>query len=192
MAQIGLEYLVCAPIKETDTAVSYDKGLVMSHAIKADISVEIIEAKLYADNRIVESIKEFKSGKVKLNGDNLSYEVQALILGHKIDKTGESEKLIASSGDVGKDVGVGFFATVVRNKVKFYRAIWLAKVLFGIPNEALETKGENIAFKTPEIEGTVMTDIKSVWKEEQMFTTGEQAKAWLNTKANIEEEEDNG
>lgn len=208
MAQIGLKYLVCAKVNETNTDVTYDKGMVMSNAIKADVSIEINEAKLYADDRIVENIKEFKSGKVSLNGDNLTYAVQSLILGHTLEtiqiaservpseqsepfgepKVLNGEKLIAKGDDDGAFVGVGFYATTIKGGVRKYRAIWLRKVKFGIPNESLETKGDAINFQTPTIEGTVLTDILGFWKEECLFETEQGAVTWLNTQASMIEE----
>ena len=146
MAQIGLKYLICAPIKETNNDVSYSDGLVMSYAIKTDLSIEINDAKLYGDDRIIESIKEFKSGKLTLNGDHLEYEVLALILGHKVENVtpGNGKKMTAKGDDDGKAVGVGFYSTTVKNGKRKFRALWLHKVKFGIPNESLETKGDNI------------------------------------------------
>ncbi len=188
MAQIGLKYLVCAKVNETNTDVTYDKGMVMSNAIKADVSIEINEAKLYADDRIVENIKEFKSGKVSLNGDNLTYDVQSLILGHTLETLQNGEKLIAKGDDDGAFVGVGFYATTIKGGVRKYRAIWLRKVKFGIPNESLETKGDAINFQTPTIEGTVLTDILGLWKEECLFETEQGAVTWLNTQASMIEE----
>lgn len=187
MAQIGLQYLICAPIKETGTAVSYSDGIVMSYAIKADISIELNEAKLSADNRIVENIKEFKAGKLVLNGDHLSYSTLALILGHKVTQLPDGgETLIAKGDDDGKFVGVGFYATSIKDGIKKYRAIWLHKIKFGIPNESLETKGDGgIKFQTPTIEGTVLTDVSGVWKEEGIFASEMEARTWLNEKAGI-------
>jgi phi13 family phage major tail protein len=189
MALLGLQYLICAPIKETNTAVSYSDGIVMSYAIKADISVELNEAKLSADNRIVESIKEFKAGKLTLNGDNLSYQTLELILGHKVTPLPDGgETLVARGDDDGKFVGVGFYANSIKDGVKRSRAIWLRKIKFGVPNESLETKGDGgIKFQTPTIEGTVLTDVLGVWKEEGIFLTEDAARAWLNTKAGITE-----
>ncbi len=162
----------------------------MSYAIKADISIEINEGNLYADNRIVENLKEFKSGKLSLNGDHLSYEVQSMILGHKLSDitAGSGKKLTARGDDSGKYVGVGFYSTTLKNNARNYRAIWLHKVKFGVPNESLETKGDSITFQTPTIEGTVLTDIQGVWKDEAIFPTEQAARSWLNEQAGIEEE----
>lgn len=190
MAQIGLQYLICAPITESGTTVTHTKGLVMSYAIKADISIELNEAKLSADNRIVENIKEFKSGKLVLNGDHLTYSTLSLILGHKVEQLQNGgETLIAKGDDDGAFVGVGFYATSIKNGVKRYRAIWLHKIKFGIPNESLETKGDGgIKFQTPTVEGTVLTDVLGVWKEEAIFNTETEARQWLNGKADIQEQ----
>jgi len=179
--------MICAPITETNTSVSHADGMVMSHAIKADVSIELNEAKLSADDRIVENIKEFKTGKLSLNGDHLEYKVLGLILGHKVEKLPDGgETLIAKGDDDGKYVGIGFYATSIKNSVKKFRAIWFQKIKFGIPNESLETKGDDgIKFQTPTIEGTVLTDIFGVWKQEGYFETEAKAVAWLNTKAGI-------
>ena len=186
MAQIGLQYLICAPVTETATTVTFQDGLVMSYAIKVDLSIEINEGKLYADNRIVENIKEFKSGKITLNGDHLSYEVLALILGHELETlSAGGQKLTAKGDDEGVYVGVGFYSTTIKDNVKKYRALWLRKVKFGIPNESLETKGDSINFQTPTIEGTILTDILGVWKEEATFNTEAAAKAWLDGLADM-------
>ena len=187
MAQIGLKYLICAPITETAASVSYANGLVMSSAIKADISIEINEGTLYGDDRIIENIKEFKAGKVTLNGDHLSYEVLALLLGHKVESItqGNGTKLTAKGDDDGAFVGVGFYATTIKEGARKFRAIWLRKVKFGIPNESLETKGDAINFQTPTIEGTVLTYILGIWKEEAIFDTEASAKEWLDIQADI-------
>jgi len=191
MAHVGLKYLICAPIKETPTAVSYSDGLVMSYAIKTDLSIDINDAKLYANDRMVENIKEFRSGKLTLNGDHLSYEVLALILGHKVEiiTPGAGQKMTAKADDDGKPVGVGFYSTTVKDNKRRFRSIWLHKVKFGVPNESLETKGENITFQTPTIEGTILSDILGVWKTEATFDTEIAARAWLNMQADIDDEE---
>ncbi|MDD4688510.1 MAG: phage tail protein [Eubacteriales bacterium] len=187
MAQIGLKYLICSELAETTNSTSYSGGLVMSKAIKADLSIEINEGKLYADDQIVENIKEFKSGKLTLNGDHISYETLALVLGHTLETIGSTtnKELVAKGEDDGAFVGVGFYATTVNGGTRGYRAIWLTKVKFGIPNESLETKGDAINFQTPTIEGTILTDITGVWKKEATFTTEAEAKAYLDNLATI-------
>jgi len=80
----------------------------------------------------------------------------SLILGHKVETfSGGGKKLTAHAYDEGEYVGVGFYSTTLKSGTKKYRAVWLRKVKFGIPNESLETKGDSINFQTPQIEGVM-------------------------------------
>lgn len=187
MAQIGLKYLICSKLTETETDTSYAEGRIMAYAIKADMNIEVNEGVLRGDDRIIENVKEFKSGKLTLNGDHLDYETRALILGHTLTtiESGTNKKMIAKGSDDGAFVGVGFYATSIKNNIRGFRAIWLTKVKFGVPSESMETRGEAINFQTPTIEGTILTDVLDVWKEEATFPTEAEAKTWLNTMASI-------
>jgi len=189
MATTGLEYVICAPYIETAGVVTYGPGMIVTHAIKADLSINLNDVILYADNKIDEAVKEFKDGKITINGSYLEYTAQAMLLGHEIveGKNDDPDELVARGDDSGAFVGTGFFATVMRNNVQSYRAIWLPKVKYGVPNESLETKADSIKFGTPTIEGTVMTDADGVWKYESMHETRTDAISWLNDKANITE-----
>ena len=187
MAQIGLKYLICAPLTEASGGATHADGIVMAHAIKVDLSVDLNEAILSADDRRVEHIKEFKAGKLVLNGDHLEYKTLALILGHEVTTDADGVEILTARGsDDGDYVGVGFYATTVKSGDRKYRAVWLQKVKFGIPGESLETKGDGgIKFQTPTIEGAILTDVGGVWKREGIFETEEDAVKWLNNKAGI-------
>ena len=185
MATTGLEYVVCAPYQETGGVASYGKGMVVTKAIKADLAINLNDAYLYADNAIDEAVNEFRDGRLTINGSYLEYEAMAMLFGHELTGEPGKEELIARGEDSGEYVGTGFFATVMRNNVKAYRAIWLPKVKYGVPGESLETKADSIKFGTPTIEGTILTDIDGVWKVEAMLETRAAAIEWLNDKANI-------
>ena len=185
MATTGLEYIVCALYFESGGAASYGAGMVITKAIKADLSVNLNEAVLYGDNQIAEAVKEFKDGKLTINGTHLDYDAMAMLLGHEITGDPGEEELIARGDDSGAYVGTGFFATTMKDNVQKYRAIWLTKVKYGVPGESLETKADSIKFGTPTIEGTIMTDVDGVWKRETVLPTKADAIDWLNDKANI-------
>ena len=185
MATTGLEYVVCAPYLESGGVASYGEGMVVTKAIKADLAVNLNEAILYADNAVDEAVKEFKDGKLTINGSYLEYEAMAMLFGHEIAGEPGKEELIARGDDSGAYVGTGFFATVMRKNVQTYRAIWLPKVKYGVPGESLETKADSIKFGTPTIEGTIMTDVAGIWKVEATLDTRAAAIEWLNDKANI-------
>ncbi|GHU48413.1 hypothetical protein FACS1894120_6840 [Clostridia bacterium] len=163
MAKIGFKYVVAAPITaETAIATTYGAGMSLGKGVSASLSVDVNEVTLYADNMVAENLKEFKSGKLSLETDDLTYPVLGLLCGHTVtDNT-----LTANKDDAPKDVGVGFFGMVVRSGVKKYRAIWLHKAKFSEPNDELSTTGEKAEFKSSKIEGTLMATESGVWKDE--------------------------
>lgn len=72
MATIGLRDLYRAPITtNTDGVETYGAPVKMAKAISADLSVEVAEAILYADDGADEVVKEFISGEMKLNVNDL-------------------------------------------------------------------------------------------------------------------------
>ena len=151
MATIGLDKLYYAKITEDASGnETYDTPVQLAKAMKADLSIELAEAVLYADDSAAEVIKEFKSGKLSLGIDDISTTAAEELSGAKID---DNKVLISSSEDGGAPVAIGFRAKKANGK---YRYFWLFRVKFGIPAANLQTKGDSITFSTPTIEGTVL------------------------------------
>lgn len=151
MSTIGLDSLYYATITEDENGQeTYGTPKVLAKAIKADLSVELAEAILYADDAVAESIKSFKNGKLSLGVDDIGIEKAQDLTGSTVDKNGV---LVSATEDIGKYVAVGFRAMKSNGK---YRYFWLYKVQFGTPATNLQTKGDSISFQTPTIEGTIM------------------------------------
>ena len=151
MATIGLDKLFYAKITEDDDGnETYATPVQMAKAMTADLSVELAEATLYADDGASEIVKEFKSGTLSLGVDDLSGSVASDLTGAVIDSNGV---VISTAEDGGDPVAVGFRAKKSNGK---YRYFWLYRVKFGIPATALATKGDSITFNTPTIEGTIL------------------------------------
>lgn len=150
MATIGLDKLFYAKITEDDNGdETYASPMQMAKAMSADLSVELAEATLYADDGAAEIVKEFKSGTLSL-GDDIGAAVASDLTGANIDANGV---VISTSEDGGDPVAVGFRAKKANGKYKYY---WLYRVKFGIPATNLATKGDSITFSTPTIEGTIL------------------------------------
>lgn len=181
MAQIGLRYPIVAEYDEATG--TYKNGKVIGKAIKEDIQITVSNVELWADDEIGESDKGFSKGSGTVNLDDLSDEIQAMLLGHKLDA--ESKELVAGRDDVAPFVGHGFYAPKRVNNVNKYRAIFLPKVQFAIPGITGETKGETVAFQTPSLTYTVYTDKDGNWKKESTFDTAEEAVAYLKEKAGM-------
>ena len=151
MATIGLDKLYYSKITEDAGGdETYGDPLPLAKAMTAELSVELAEATLYADDGAAEVVKEFQSGTLTLGVDNIGLAVAADLTGAAIDS---NNVLVSASEDGGDPVAVGFRAKKANGK---YRYFWLYRVKFGIPATNLTTKGESIEFSTPSIEGTVM------------------------------------
>ena len=151
MATIGLDKLYYAKITEDENGnETYATPVQMAKAISAELSVELAEATLYADDGAAEIVKEFKSGTLSLGVDDITAAAASDLTGAVIDTNGV---IISTSEDGGEPVAVGFRAKKSNGKYKYY---WLYRVKFGIPSTNLTTKGDSIEFSTPTIEGTIL------------------------------------
>ena len=167
MATIGLDKLYYAPITEDEHGEeTYGTPKVLAKAMTADLTVELNEATLYADDGAAEVVKEFKAGTLSLGVDDIGASTAGDLTGTTIDSNGV---VISASEDGGDPVAVGFRAKKSNGKYRYY---WLYRVKFGIPATNLATKGDSITFSTPTIEGTIMRrnreDVfgKHPWKAE--------------------------
>ncbi len=151
MATIGLDKLYYAKITEDVKGdETYETPSPLAKAMSAELSVELAEATLYADDGAAEIIKEFKNGTLSLGIDDIGVAIASDLTGASID---ENKVLISSSEDGGDPVAIGFRAKKANGK---YRYFWLYRVKFGIPATNLTTKGDSITFSTPTIEGTIL------------------------------------
>ena len=151
MATIGLDRLYYAKITEEEGGEeTYGTPIQLAKAISAELSVEMNEATLYADDGASEIVKEFKSGTLSLGVDDIGQAAASDLTGAVIDK---NNVLVSASEDGGSPVAIGFRAKKANGK---YRYFWLYRVKFGIPAANLTTKGDSITFSTPTVEGTVL------------------------------------
>jgi phi13 family phage major tail protein len=151
MATIGLDRLYYSKITEdVNGEETYAVPSVLAKAITAELSVELVEAILYADDGAAEVVKDFNSGTLTLGVDDIGPTVAADLTGATTDDNGV---LISASENVGTPVAVGFRAQKANGT---YRYFWLYRIKFGLPATNLQTKADSITFSTPTIEGTVM------------------------------------
>lgn len=176
MATVGLDSLFYAKITEdTNGDETYGTPKVLAKAMTAELSIELIEAILYANDSASEVIKEFGSGSLSLGIDDIGSSVAQDLTGCKIDS---NNVVVSRSEDGGSPVAVGFRAKKSNGK---YRYFWLYRVVFSVPSTSLATKGESITFSSPTIEGTVFRrnkvdgEQKHPWKAE--VTEGDQGVA---------------
>ncbi len=136
--------------EDADGNEVYGKPVSLAKAIKSDLSIELAEAVLNADDAAAYVVKEFRSGKLSLGVDDIGVAAAQDLTGAVSDDNGVLVSVTERDGNL---VAVGFRAKKPGGK---YRMFWLFRVKFGIPSTSLETKGDSISFKTPQIDGTVM------------------------------------
>ena len=103
MATIGLDKLYYAPITEDANGnETYGTPAVLAKAISAELSVELNEAILYADDGAAEVVKEFKSGTLSLGIDDIGAEIASALSGATIDSNGV---VVSGSDDGGTPTG---------------------------------------------------------------------------------------
>ncbi|MCL1801875.1 MAG: phage tail protein, partial [Promicromonosporaceae bacterium] len=90
METIGLDKLYYAPITEAPNTgyETYGVPVLLAKAISAELSVELAEATLYADDGAAEVIKEFKGGTLTLGIDDLGQAQAAALTGAVTDDNG--------------------------------------------------------------------------------------------------------
>lgn len=185
MATIGLRYPIYAPLTEDEATgvATYASGKIAGKAIKVDMSLNIAESTLHADDNASESVKEFIDGKITFKPDDLENSVKKDWLGNTTESvtinTEQVEVLVSKDSDKQGYFGFGFILPKIKNNVRLYRAIIYTKVQFGEPNESAETKGQQINWQTPVIEGKLFRRADGQWKREITVSSLATAKAWL-------------
>jgi phi13 family phage major tail protein len=187
MARIGLKYPVYAIYTEANGDFTLSAGAVAGKAIKVDVSINIAESVLYADDGVAESVKEFTDGTLTFNADELSNVVKKAWLGRTeetviwgtVPDDHTVTVLKGTDTDTKAFFAFGFIVSKIIANVRKYRAIIYPKVQFSDPAESAETKGQNITFQTPIINGRIFRAIDGQWVREVEVATLAEAQAWL-------------
>ena len=89
MATIGLDKLFYSKITEGENGdETYAAPVALAKAMTAELSVELAEATLYADDGAAEVVKEFQSGTLTLGVDDIGKSVAEDLTGAVIDENG--------------------------------------------------------------------------------------------------------
>lgn len=154
MAIKGLSAPVVATYNLAGNTVTYSDLYRADKAVEYSVALETSEDNpLYADNGIAENDRgKFVRGTLTLGTSDLSQEMSKRILGVKTREIQVGDKVITESvfDDERKAGAFGFGIIELHqiNGADVYRAVWLAKVTFNIPEDAATTKGKEISWQT--------------------------------------------
>lgn len=179
MAKIGLNNLWYSKLTEADDGTpSYDGAKSFGKAVSANASISNNDAKLFADDVLVESDTTFQSGTLTLGVDDDREATFADVLGHTVTAEGE---VIRNANDVAPYVGIGRIIVKLVNNVRLYKVEILYKVKFGEPSQEDNTKGESVEFSTPSIEGQIATLKNGDWSDTKTFASKAEALAYIKS-----------
>lgn len=179
MANVGLTNLWFSKLTEgADGTATYEGATQLGKAVSCSVSITNNEAKLYGDDALAESDTSFASGTITLGVTNDDDTIFAPLLGHTIDASGE---VVKTSVDTAPYVGIGRIVTKMVNGLYKYKVEFLYKVKFSEPSRDENTKGENLEFATPSIEGVIaaLGDIDGTWSKSKTFTSKSDALTYL-------------
>ena len=192
MAFVGLLYAVAAPIQtEADgQAITYSKGQVIGGMMTAEISYTRNSNPLYADDRVMEEDNSITGGTIKMGVDDVNDDARVMMLGD-VKEGDAGEEVYHETGESAPYVGTGYIRVRRKDNKTNYIAYWVHKAIFGIGTESAKTKGQNIEWQTPTLEGSIMgvknnAALQTRFRERRTFTKESEARAWLNKKAGIE------
>ena len=195
MAFIGMRHVVGALIT-SETAGSEPtygtsgSGFIIGKAITGNLTINRNNNPLYADDAISEDDNGITSMDLELGLDDLIEDIQ--------DKMGLLKAVTAGSPSVttyydtsasAKAIGLGYIRVRRKNGVTKYQAVWIYKAIFSKNSENSQTKGENIEWNTPTVNGRCFgLPIDSTgdlsYRKIQNFDTESDAASWLNGLAN--------
>lgn len=192
MAFVGLLYAVAAPIQmEADgQAITYGKGQVIGGMMTAEISYTRNSNPLYADDRVMEEDNSITGGTIKMGVDDVNDDARVMMLGD-VKEGDAGEEVYHETGESAPYVGAGYIRVRRKDNKTNYIAYWVHKAIFGIGTESAKTKGQNIEWQTPTLEGSIMgvknnAALQTRFRERRTFTKESEARTWLNKKAGIE------
>lgn len=157
MAQIGLKNVHYATRTVSESqgvkSVVFGTPAKLAPAISANIEIEYAEGELPADDIMLYSKKIFKSGTLTLNTAELPDSFATAILGARAATDG---MIVDAAEDAPVECAIGFESAKANGGTRY---VWLLRVLFSLPSDEFETKGDSITFKTPTIEGKIMEEV---------------------------------
>lgn len=182
MAKIGFRHPWVA--KYNRSTGTYTDGFKCGHGVSLNIAPNYAEGSLFGDDVQVEYEKTFKDAAVSLGVTTLPQVAESTMFGHTVSEEGE---VTYKTTDEGNYVGTGWISVEKIDGVTKYTGNILTCVKFSAGAEDYTTKGENIEFKTPVLEGKAIADANEAWKKYEQFDTAEAAATYVKNFLNITE-----
>lgn len=195
MAKTGMYgvFYAKAVVKE-GVVTGYTGGVkMMGNAISADFAPSTPEDNpLYANNRVVENDSSGASGgTLKMTLDRLTMEAAADLFGLEVkdvtvqvdDQPVQGKSLDYTGMEQSAPVGAAYIRMAQEDGVISHEVVLYRRVVYSMPNEKAQTKGEKIEWQTPELEAAVSGmegDGSKPWYRSVVFPSQAAAIAFIN------------
>ncbi len=185
MAVFGAKYPCFAKmLTEPNNALpTYDTGIALGKLVTAALTVNLASGEYHADNEQVEELSEFINGSLQLDTDDMLDSIDALIQG----ATMEGDMVGYDADDTPPWGGLGYYKTLLRNGVKYFKAFFYPKVKASLGNDTATTKGSSITFSGKSTPFVIKKPAFGKWLYTETFASESAAKAWIDTKLSVAE-----
>lgn len=177
MAKMGLKKLVWS----AGEFGSYEaSSKFTAKMVSLSVKINNAEGELYADDMLSEYVREFSSGDLTAEADNIDLVNQAKMYGATY--TASSKEIAFNANDNAPYGGIGGYQVLMVNGEKKYRGWFFPKVRASVPDLEGNTKGSSISFGTEAIAMKVLAPDDGIWYYAAEFATEEAADAWIESK----------
>lgn len=193
MPQFNLKHLRAGKYNNNNRAVSYSNAVKVGDAMNVNLELRFAEARLYAEGRLAEYLREAIGGTASMGVKYILDEAQELMFSVRSNTRTVNNKEIPSkkfgANDTGSYIGLSFYADDMIDGVKKYTCALVTKVRFAYPSIIRQTKGQNITFQTPTTTGEFLPDDSSDLDliEVAVCDTEDDAAAWCDLVVNYQE-----
>ena len=184
MAYIGFQKpKYCVITLSTDESgndtETYGAVKTCAKGISLNSSLNTAKQKLYADDGVAEQINEFISGSMTIVVDELDNAVDADVTGASVDP--ETGDITNKDTDTAAFLRFGFVVRRFKGNKASYRAHIYTKIMFDLPTDDYETKGESFVFKNTTLTAEIMRNKDGEWRKRSEWKDKlEEAVAWLD------------
>lgn len=197
MPCFDLRGIKVAEYKNEKSGISYGEVMSVGDAMNCSLELRFAEGRLYAESTLAEYMKLATGGIISIGTKYIPSPSQQLMYGSTEKARTVGEKtitgLLTTAKDIGKEVGVAFYAPDKVDGQTKYTCCFIYRSLFGPPSMAYQTKGESLAFQTPTTTGEFLADHSDEQNlmEVAIADNEADAKAWcaaMFAAAEVEEE----
>ena len=161
MARIGMQGMKYG-LFTAGSETSYDVAKEFKGAVSAEISPNVPDANLYADDALMEYASAFQDATIKLTAADDTDAVFADLLGRTQEAT--TQRWITTINDLVPYVGFGYIISKIVSGVPMFLVQFFPKVKFSPFVPSASTKGESMEFQTISVDGKILANTFGIWE----------------------------